>query len=105
MSLIRKYQVGSLTFIQDSKSTYWWQAKFVSTSKERVPAAACWHFYKLDFITGFEIMSQYHIKRGGTHRYSDLVITAPSQYSGQPTAIIELLATSTRKELEHLAVS
>lgn len=49
---------------------------------------------------GFEIMSQYHIKEGTTHRYSDLIITAPSSYPGQPTVILELLATSTKKYLE-----
>ncbi|RIA81116.1 hypothetical protein C1645_744762 [Glomus cerebriforme] len=49
---------------------------------------------------GFEIMSQYHITKGKKHCYSDLVITAPSSLPGKPTAILELLATSTKKELD-----
>jgi hypothetical protein len=40
----------------------------------------------------FEIMK--------THRYSDLIITAPSTYLNQPTIILELLATSTKRQLE-----
>lgn len=48
---------------------------------------------------GFEIMSQYHIIED-THRYSDLIITAPPSYPDQPTVILELLATSTKKQLD-----
>ncbi|CAB4442950.1 unnamed protein product [Rhizophagus irregularis] len=49
---------------------------------------------------GFEVMSQYHITKRKNHSYSDLVITAPSSWPGKPTVILELLATSTQKELD-----
>ncbi|CAG8694208.1 18926_t:CDS:2 [Rhizophagus irregularis] len=49
---------------------------------------------------GFEVMSQYHIIKRKKHSYSDLVITAPSSWPGKPTVILELLATSTQKELD-----
>ncbi|PKB94544.1 hypothetical protein RhiirA5_438527 [Rhizophagus irregularis] len=49
---------------------------------------------------GFEVMSQYHITKRKKHSYSDLVITVPSSWPGKPTVILELLATSTQKELD-----
>lgn len=49
---------------------------------------------------GFETMGQYHITKGKKHHYSDLVISAPSKWPGKPTVILELLATSTIRELD-----